>query len=1120
MSNVLTSKLKLSTQEQAQLGSKLGKLKSLAVFFSDAIDSLKDTKLVEAVAEAAPWAGIFGGALAEVVPPVKFALELFKGLTDVHDPDALGFLASTLAYQRAVEQTIASLESSPSGKKAGQEVKDELRTLEPSVETDFKKFSFKTALEHPFVKQADEVLRKWVESVGYGKAQSRIIVIGVHRRFVPNLKTILSHGELKEKFAPFTQKMELGTEEEQAYDALLEHTEYQRWLFEEAPVFEKEPFALEHVYVDTECGKLTWGQISKDQQLLDKGQGKEHERVDPFSEKWGDRKPLLSTVLDMIGDPTLKDAIVIQGVAGSGKSSFTLKLCSELIREGLHPLRVRLRDLSLSRPVTEALPRALFPSDKYLSSQTESTPRPDDLFLGGSIFNEVITYRSAKISPYVLILDGWDEISISATKGFKVRVTDMLTELRSEYLKNRAVPVRIILTGRPSNAVSESKFLLDKTPVLTVRPLHPDQLNLFVGKLQKALTDRPIKIEVKDEDETWKITDPTRFDTVIARYKEEFELASEATNKERQTAASRETDAAQSGSMAVMGLPLLAHLAIRLMSKWKGDDLSALVQNPTTLYRSLVDLTCEKGGKSIFDNTETEEQFRITGGELRQLLWQTATAMSVYGQENISFRELALRLDLEDEDLDRKVSSAAEDHKLSSLMVSFFFKGGQLHLGCEFLHKSFREYLYAEGIVEALKEYGRGQKKTPDERTPYWADFPETDSRRDFSRTLSAALSAQWLSHEVVGHLEQLLIWEIAREKAKEEAEVIGTPTEPLDIAGWSRVRDGLADLWDWWGEGVHLRPQVLVDKKTRVASFENPYVQELVEQAAPFDPMLRNASLEPKRTLTMDAHLGDGLFRLAALVHYYVAVNSGWLENRSREVAGSFPVQIWEGVSPVGQGPRRCQSIVKQQGGEWTLFAPSGTDSRFFANYVHRINSAGWRPHESFPLGVNLSGVDLRRVAVEIPMPATYRIIRTVWTHANLSDANAAGGNFYDHVMAEILADGISFWQSFLVTADFDNASLKKAELGFGILRDANLSNTDLQSAVLDNAYLSYSNLENANVAGARFKDANLEGAGMWNIKLEGDELEGAIGIESAQIIEQSDIATEETQDRTGAAE
>lgn len=141
--------------------------------------------------------------------------------------------------------------------------------------------------------------------------------------------------------------MQLGAREKAAFEALIEHAEYQRWLFEEKPVFGKEPFNLAQVYIDTECGKLTWEEIRDGGPQGPGGTAgsKEKERVDPFLEKFGGRHPLGETVLGFLGDPNFRDAIVVQGPAGAGKSAFTLWLCAELVRQGLRPIRVLLRDL-------------------------------------------------------------------------------------------------------------------------------------------------------------------------------------------------------------------------------------------------------------------------------------------------------------------------------------------------------------------------------------------------------------------------------------------------------------------------------------------------------------------------------------------------------------------------------------------------------------------------------------------------------------------------------------------------------------------------------------------------------------------------------------------------------
>src|SRR6185295_9112638 len=152
------------------------------------------------------------------------------------------------------------------------------------------------------------------------------------------------------------------------------------------------------------------------------------------------------------------------------------------------------------------------------------------------------------------------------------------------------------------------------------------------------------------------------------------------------------------------GLPLLAHLAARLISSWEQDP-KLLIHDATGLYRNLVNLTCKRGGKAENELSldETPEQHRIAGQKLRSLLWLTATAMTVYGQEIIPYEELSKRLELEGSELDEHVTRTTHRYSLSSLLVSFYFKGGFRHTGCEFAHKSFREYLFAEALVEDLK---------------------------------------------------------------------------------------------------------------------------------------------------------------------------------------------------------------------------------------------------------------------------------------------------------------------------------------------------------------------------------------------------------------------------------
>jgi hypothetical protein len=382
----------------------------------------------------------------------------------------VGYLACTIAYESSIEQSVAAIGEPENRREISDATRKRLAALEDEQDTttlDFQRFSFDSALAHPFVLQSDDILDSYLTEIGYTDTQRREFLAEVHKRFVVNLKSLMSHGKTRERFAPLTERMALGTGEAAAYEALREHAEYQRWLFEEKPVFGTEPFALADVYVDTECGQLSWREIR------DGGQRGESpgDNVDPFSDKWGGRHLLSEAVLRLMRDPDFKDAIVIQGVAGAGKSAFTLWLCAELVRQGLRPIRVLLRDLRLeqTRPISEVLAQAIrYPEEAYLSERPPY-PHPDDPFLDGNIFKEKVRFGNAYICPYVLILDGWDEINISVSEGFKVRIDRMLEQLRNTFLNNN-IPLRVVLTGRPSTAIMDGYFLRQTTPILEAIP--------------------------------------------------------------------------------------------------------------------------------------------------------------------------------------------------------------------------------------------------------------------------------------------------------------------------------------------------------------------------------------------------------------------------------------------------------------------------------------------------------------------------------------------------------------------------------------------------------------------------------------------------------------------------
>ena len=199
------------------------------------------------------------------------------------------------------------------------------------------------------------MLEFYAAQAGYQDRQIERLVGAIHHEFREELRLLISDGENSEKYAP--PRNWLGTDSKEALmrESLRRHMQYTRWLFEEAPLLDEEPYALKHIYIDTGCGVLTR------KQLQEKDKDGRPMR-DPFKrgKENGDVHSLLATVLGYIRNPDFNDAITIQGSAGAGKSSFAKHLAATLAVDGLTPLLVRLRDAAnigqgLFRTIGDAL---------------------------------------------------------------------------------------------------------------------------------------------------------------------------------------------------------------------------------------------------------------------------------------------------------------------------------------------------------------------------------------------------------------------------------------------------------------------------------------------------------------------------------------------------------------------------------------------------------------------------------------------------------------------------------------------------------------------------------------------------------------------------------------------
>ncbi|MBL8188387.1 MAG: pentapeptide repeat-containing protein, partial [Acidobacteria bacterium] len=912
----------------------------------------------------------------------------------------------------------------------------------------------------------------------------------VHDGFVEKLRLLLSDSKTAEKFEPLKNFLELGNAEKLAHIALATHAEYQREQYETAPVFRFEPFALKDVYVETECGVLDWQEIREKSPRREMHEAEAPDRADrdfsPFNEKYGGRHNLVETVMGFIRNPKFHDPIVLQGDAGAGKSSFTIRLSAELLSEGFCPIRVRLKHLQLGKPLLEALPDAIELGDEDRLAKNPLT-KPKDLLLGGRIFNE--RYGTTDLCRYVLILDGWDELSLSDNRGFRENVQDMLKDVRDTFFRGSDnARVRVIITGRPSEDVIKkndtkdgySYFLTAATKVLTLRPMRPDQLRDLTARMKTALETQPIYAPHTETAASWQIPDLTKFEPVFKTYEETFAEK-------------------RSQRLEVLGSPLLAYLAIRVMAETEGD-LTKLINQPTRLYRELTNLTCGGAGKFVADKRdkpgERDAWWRTDGAKLRQLLQRTAAAMTINGKEYISKDQLARRVfDGEDDETDDVVGEAGRESTLSKLMISFFFKGGHPELGCEFSHKSFREYLTAERIVEVLKEFGRASNEfTFPKRPKPERDFPANDDPRyEFSRELSRLLAPQWLKQEVINHLEEMLRWEIQRSRygtgsvsdlslttdASAETQVAHAPRTASPSAAtfhqWEQIRDGLADLWEWWVNGAHLRPQ-WENTKGKKRDIEPAFVHELIKWSAPLDEQeAYDQSITFEPATTMDAHLGDGLFRLCAWVHFFVAEADGWLAPRE-EGKEPTPEQLWAGVSAKevfygatgqrktdgeGKPPHSFQASITQGNRQWRLFAPSGENNNQFFSSIARVNSATDLPTDLFPARRFIKGIDLK------------------------------GASLYGAILDGAILDG----------AILDGAGLDGAILDDASLDGARLNGASLDRASLDRASLDRARLNGASLDRASLDRASLNGASLNQTQLRSADLRNAINLTKEQI-------------------
>ena len=682
---------------------------------------------------------------------------------------------------------------------------------------------------------------------------------------------------------------------------------------------------------------------------------------------------------------SFKEPVVVWGSAGAGKSTFTLRLAVELLREGLIPIRVRISRLRTDLPLLNAIHEAIVNTPGlFVPGQFA---KPQDVLLGGNIFDDATKFRDATISRYVLILDGWDEIS-AGDKSYHAEVSKFLDKTRNTMLSRSNPPVRVVLTGRPSDAVTSAAFLDDSTPILTMRAYTVDQLSKYLLAL-KTVAEKQPRLSGRAFDSIVK--------RLIKRYSEE-----------------------KSKRYEVLSQPLLAYLTFQVaMECEKEEQIAALLENPTNLYRRLLDLTCNRAGKADPDpDGDSSRQVRIRGQALRSMLRRAATAITTLGEECISFDELQPRARFSETETAKLTESPYQDRPWTSLILSFFFKAGGEQHGLEFLHKSFREYLYAEAVVESIKEHAARQKRAVIVRPmeAFDQDFPAGDAedqRYPFSRALCEIICSPPLTDEIQGHISTLLRWEIERASAGEKVHE-PVATDPIKLEEWWKARDLLTEVWGWWLSRTASRVQMKKNAMTGWTEMSPPYVGHLIESAAQRNRRPGNLVPAPPSGIGIDGVVGFGLLFITVELYRALQQQQGWEGDwlEAEETESAYSTQV---VSAVGK--------VR-------AFRPAPVSNPGYLRIAMSRFEAG--DLSSAPMfKASLAGTDLRGAdLVYQPM------ILTDFTDSNLNEADLSGCILENAIFRNAKLRDADFFSSYLELANFTRAELHGAKLGrvFGL--------------------------------------------------------------------------------------
>jgi hypothetical protein len=754
---------------------------------------------------------------------------------------------------------------------------------------------------------------------------------------------------------PFLSSM--GFLKKNVADALQSHgREISSGYFEKS-VWGQHGLTLDKSYVDLECGSLTWGDITES---VRKGEGFE---LDPFDERSAPRTDLLEATLHWLQNDRPAEFLVIQGSPGAGKSSFTIRLAVKLVEQGYQPIRVRLRDLGMgSDPIAEIAKNILKVDPAALEYALE--------------------HDQARA---VLILDGWDELTLVPNQNLIDRVGTFLESIRSVVLVRWQGRVPVILTGRPTKAVTTARNMTQNTRILTIYRFSPDQLRDYLFKLDSIYR-------------TVSNASPA-IDIILRRYEDDWRLSQGVPPSDL------------AGTIDVIGWPLLAHVAYRLMMGCESSRQTSLIGDQTMLLRCLTEYYCIHSRNPSDEPAGTEVRSRLQPHELRSLVQETAIALTVKGKECISRDEFRREMEswLSPSDADRTVK-LAEAVDPDIFLINYLFKSGGEYHGCEFIHKSLREFSFAEAVVDNLKSLA----------------VPSNTKGRYQERDLItearlAITSRQWLSREIWDHIERQISWEIYRESPEfDDPTVFRRCEQALGIDAWCRIRDSLVQLWHNW---------MLFNTKL-LSPNSDSRLDELLTGVRTIDRAVA------------DARFGAALFRLCAMLHGVLAVSM--MEARGLM---NYQKNMWEELGVAVTVGSHQTRLDKTPDPGLRFFSPCKGEEELEPSSLKaamaRINAHYFHLEKELPERCDLTFLVLIGASLE---RFSFRFCNL--SYSNFSESNLSGADLTGADLSGAWLSKTNLTRANLSMAELRLVSLRKSNLEGALLKGADIGSADFREA------------------------------------------------------------------------